>query len=246
MLRGNMMHWSKLNAAWLGLALIACAAFAGSVPEGDFRNWSEKQIKKILTDSPWIHRGYLRLPETDSSEGAPATPTDTIDFAEAISAGCGGCSYTPPNMHTLHPLDGYTVSWLSALPVKQALLRRQFGEKVPKGPSVDAYLAEDSSWYYISVGGLPHRIVSNNMQVLQRAAFLKTGDGTIIRAGEVEAAANRDSVTVFFSFPRKGADGKPAIRLEQKKVELLLEFGVQRIREEFKLKNMVYRGKLAL
>ena len=162
------------------------------------------------------------------------------------SAGCAKCGSTPPSVHTLLPLTGYSVSWLSALPMKQALLRRQFVNEVPDGPDITAYLEEVQPWYYICVGGLPPDIVASNLQILQRAAFLKAGDGTVIRAQEVEAAANRDSVTVFLSFPRAGEDGKPAIKLEHGKVSIFLDLGPHRIREEFKLKDMVYHGKLEL
>ena len=61
----------------------------------------------------------------------------------------------------------------------------------------------------------------------------------------VNAKALRSGADIYFVFPRLG-DGTEMITLQDKKVEFVTQIGPLKVERKFKLKDMVYNGKLEL
>ena len=107
-------------AVWICLSgsLIA----ANFWEERFFTSWSEEEIDQMLTDSPWSRKVTVVLDESRRSRARRA--------ANAAGERDDGRRLIPPS--DIPPLEGIgpvpermtvTVSWRSALPVKQALAK---------------------------------------------------------------------------------------------------------------------------
>ena len=126
--------WLKLTGI-LGIWVLAYTALAAANfwEDKDFTSWSEEEVEEILSDSPWSRgvtvvmrgsgdrtRGFGTGAVGDGDGGFRPVPDDESTHGRRVD----GFGATPVRL-TL------TVSWRSALPVKQALARAQAGIGAP-------------------------------------------------------------------------------------------------------------------
>ena len=115
-----------LAALWVAVGLgVVAADFWEEKP---FRSWSDGETNKILTDSPWADEIAVALPPQLSSSAGGGT-----GGVSSPAAGGGGGGAAPQRARGRESFSNVSrvrmsVSWRSALPVKQALLREQVGE----------------------------------------------------------------------------------------------------------------------
>jgi len=74
---------------------------------------------------------------------------------------------------------------------------------------------------------------------LKSATYLTPKDRASLYPEKVER--DKDGSTILFTFPRTAA-----ISLNDKEVEFVTRFGPMEIKHKFKLKDMVYQGRLEL
>ena len=116
--------------------------------------------------------------------------------------------------------------------------------------------------YTIGVSGLPSELFPSDQKRLRALSehlmsesFLKikgrepiSAEGLFMKRSEVtdiRAAPWRDAVELYVSFPR-GQKSSHVITLVDKKVEFVMRIGSLKVKRKFKLKDMVYNGKLEL
>jgi hypothetical protein len=191
----------------------------------DYKEWTDKECLSLLTKSPW------------------AEPYKVFGSGLGVS-GAEGTGYIE-----------FDVQLYSALPIRQAMAKLQKDEAKSK-----ALLEADFSEKVIvnvnystnvSQAGLDlaRYWQSANLASFQNSVFLIGSKGANVPASEykVEQGSSR---SFQFIFPRT-RDGKELLSPEDK--TLILQFNYQPVQGmgdgrgqiEFKVKNMVYNGKIA-
>ena len=266
----------KITLAALGAAAALCAADAWKNP--DFTQWSQEDAKKVLTKSPWAR-------EVSVSTGMPgAMPSGGggrrrggggdsggmggggADMGGVTSGGMGGGGGRggmgggdegrggAPSMKLI-------VRWESAIPVKEAMMKLNFGDHLPakgeKGYTLDA--PQDN--YIISVTGL--RMGGGRGRRPEGTGDQQSTDGTpqsqadrmkdqlmtstqLVRKGKdpiapVNILVNSTTNMVYLAFPKSDA-----ISDDDKDVEFRMTMGRLLVKEKFSLKEMHFSGKLEL
>jgi hypothetical protein len=171
--------------------------------------------------------------------GMVGRPRDAGSDETQSRAGGGG-----PHMDVI-------VRWESALPVKQARLRGQFGDNLPHPGDPNYTLDQADKDYVISLSGLrgggsgsygsgSGASGSGRDAMLSSTQLLVKGKSAIAPE-DVKFDNGRDGFTVQFLFPRT-----TPIDLDDKEVTFQTSMWHMKIDRKFKLKEMVYNGKLAL
>jgi hypothetical protein len=154
--------------------------------------------------------------------------------------------------------ENVIVRWDSALPVKEALLKQQYGSKLPDPKDPGYTLDKPEKDYVISVSGLrmssrrdssdddsddSRQSSTDKMRsTLLASTQLMPKGKSAIDPDDVKVTQQSDgSATAQFFFPRS-----PEIDLDDKEVTFLTQTGRMKIETKFKLKEMVSDGKLAL
>ena len=224
----------------LGLWFLAGAALSAADfwNEKPFLEWSNGDAEKMTTDSPWATVVAVALPpklSVPSDAGGPGGggPGGGGPGGGGPGGGGGGQGFGPDPTRIK-----ITISWRSALPVKQAVLRTQVGRRGTPTPEQLAALSQPEAFYVIGLAGLPPVRPSgtrfeaflrrkNKPDIVAQQAGMQTGRGT-------------GSGLVLVRFPRGD------ISAEDIEVDFFarvdrLEFG-----RKFKLADMMFGGKLEL
>ena len=136
-----------------------------------------------------------------------------------------------------------TVSWRSALPVKQALARAQAGIGFPIPPAQRAFLIQHEPLYVVSVSGIPRQFVEDvNREALLAGTSLKREDCDPIVAEDVETFVDDDETVILeFAFLRDDP-----ITLIDRDVVFVTQLGETEIKRSFKLQEMMFGDALAM
>ena len=210
----------------------------------EYKEWSQKECSKMLTDSPWVEKHEVT----------------SIDVNTADATASDG---RPPYVK-------YTVQLYSALPVRQAIVRQsqianKYDELSPEqkqqlDQQTDAILNanyEDHVVVYITYeSNLPRNVITQlvnhwqtqNTDRLKFSVFLNGSKGERVPLSQYVVSSGSQQ-SFQFVFPRK-VDGREIIGPEDK--DLILEFqfpGAGRVGGgtafvTFKTKKMMYNGKL--
>jgi len=244
------------------LGFTAAAALAGEFWEQKkFSEWTEKEVRKMLSDSPWARPVEVRLDVgggmsgggggrrrggggggfSDASVGAGMGGGGGEESGMGGSMGRGGGIAGPESVPTVT----VHVRWRTALPVKQALVRARFGDEAGTSPEAAKLLAAQENAYIVEIAGLPAPLVRAKLDQLKAGAQLRLKGKPPIQAVDVKAGREQNRVNLFLIFP-KGQQGSPVIALEDKEVEVFLKAGPLDIRRKFRLKDMIFDGKLEI
>lgn len=246
----------KWNQALCGLALglwVASALLAADFwKEKEFTQWTEKEVRKMLTSSPWARTVEvpLGIPSGGPGEGGGRMRTP------GGGGGMGGGGFeegagAPRSMGgegvAGQPLPTVSVQlrWVSALPVKQAIARIRFGEEAATGAEARQLLEREETYYLLAVTGLPGRWVGQDLEALKERAELRIKGREALHPVQVQARRAERTVEVYLAFP-KGANGGYDIKPEDKEIDVVIRLPERTIRTKFKLADMVYRGKLEI
>ena len=156
------------------------------------------------------------------------------------------------------------VRWYSALPIKQALAAHRYGREA----QADENLKVEETHYTIGLSGVSGALFRGDRNFskleagsdpwlaiserLKSESFLKISGREPIQAVEiqmrnapeldvVDAREMRGRAEILVMFPRS-----QTITLEDKQVEFVSMVGERKLKKKFKLKEMVYNGKLEL
>ena len=251
-----------LLAAFLTLALGTGALYAADFWEKkNYTEWSDKEVRKMVNSSPWARRldismgRGMMLPGADEGrEEASAMSGDTSGAECADCAGDGGGAVVGADqtggrsvgsMYDDVPRVRVYLRWVSALPVRQAITRLKFGEEAGSSPEAAETLEREETNYIISVASLPARMVGGDIQQLKSRVALNIKSKEPITPDDIVSRRREEGVELYFFFP-KGHDGSHVITAADKEVEFVLKLRNMDIKRKFKLKDMVYNGRLEL
>ena len=221
-----------------GVWLLACAVLAAADfwEEKEFTAWSDRNVEKMMTNSPWAKRVTVVFPRPPPlSRGGGGAAGGVAIAGGATTADRGGGAIRSSQRTIL------IVQWRSALPMRQALVRGQMGQ----GGTVDArgqeILTQSPPGYFVVVTGIPRQFGRLTPEALMAEARLeRKGKSPIV---PVQAGAEREEagLALVYIFPRNAA-----IALEDKDVEFVAKVGDTTIKKKFKLKDMVFNDQLEL
>jgi len=219
-----------------------------------FTDWNEKEVAKILSDSPWTAKftisggpgapptiggggggggrggGRGGGPQGDSTKADPGISGDSSGFG----GGSGGSSGTT-----------VTLIWQTALPIRQALVKRQYGAEAGTSPEAKAKLDRVDPFYVLTLSGMPGYTLAS-AQADRKASLLDSTMLTVagkppLKATDVQVSGGRGTGVVSFVFPKT-----TAFTIEDKEVEFSSKFDQTVVKKKFKLKDMVFNGKVEM
>jgi hypothetical protein len=133
------------------------------------------------------------------------------------------------------------VIWASATPIRLAILKLRSGTTPPSQQEVEN-ANKPHDYYVIAVSGLGSPDDDFNPQALARKASLTIKGKPSIAAADSNYRRIGDSDVYFLRFRR---DALP-IDFSDQQVEFKMIFGTMEIKRKFALKDMQFRGRLAL
>jgi hypothetical protein len=222
----------KLFAALFVFAFSLMAADFWAKP---YTGWSHNDLVKMVTNSPWARTFSVSLPAGAGNPGGAPSAGGGRGRGPAGDAGggFGGPGGPPVNIYA---------RWQSALPVRQALARLKFGADTATSPDAKKLLEREATDYMIVVSGplrsLPHDDTETVKKAIMDASLL-SAQGKDVKPSEVQIGMDTVSYDIVFHFPRSAA-----FTLDDKEAEFSTKYGDVTLKSKFKLKEMVYNGKL--
>jgi hypothetical protein len=134
--------------------------------------------------------------------------------------------------------------WQTSLPIKQAIARARYKDKVETSEEAAKTFARQETQYILGVIGV---MLGPGVDVtqLKAAATLKIGDLPPIPAMDVLIDRQGMQTSLYVAFPRL-EQGAHQISVDDKNVEFVLKAPTVEIKGKFSLKDMVYQGKLEI
>ena len=250
-----------MNHLALFAALASAVLSAADVWEvKPFQDWTDKDLRKVVNNSPWARQTLAVLGNaTSNPPGTNAQPTvsDASSNDTSVTSAGRGAGGTEPMGGT--PRDfgrgpeavqpsgiPVIIRWHSALPLRQAQMRGKYGKEAATSPEAQRFLAQDPAIYVVGVAGLGGSIVSAGAgdqakQNIAQKTTLRVKGKDPLRPIAVDFVPNGSAVDVLIGFPRA-----MPIKLEDQEVELVSQIGSATVRCRFRLKEMVVRGKREL
>ncbi|HEY1758837.1 MAG TPA: hypothetical protein VGG72_25920 [Bryobacteraceae bacterium] len=225
--------------------------------------WTDKDIQKIMSDSPWAKKVSVTFENAgggagpaggggggggkggrggggggapDASDGGGGGGGGGKGGGKGGGGGGGDADIVPSSGP---PETELTIRWQTAPTVQEALVK----------VGAQKQLQQDDMFYAIWVAGLPGSVRPRDddaKKALLKVTTLSVKDKEPIMAVDVifpPPAQGRGARTTdaHFIFPRK-----IAFSADDKEVEFVTKFGKNSVKTKFALKNMVLNGKLGL
>ena len=221
-------RYIAISLVWLA----ACAVLAAADfwEEEEFTAWSDREVQRMMSNSPWAKRITVAFPRPPR-----AAVDDSVRGAQRGRGGFGGGDAFGGS-----PQSRLIVQWRSALPMRQAMVRGRIGEGGALDPAGRQLLALSPDAYFIVVSGLPRTFASNPARLTSSARLERRGKPPIL---SLQASPQRegDGIALVYLFPRDDA-----ITLEDDEIEFVTEVAEATIKRKFELEDMVVNGDLEL
>jgi hypothetical protein len=252
------------------LACAVCLWAADFWTTKPYSDWSSKELQKMMTDSPWAHRVdvelSVRMPSISSqsegkggrgkggggggeiatAEGGRSTGAD-LNGPGAGAGGPAGSAGPGGNDGPVTQTMPVMLVWQTALPVKQALAKAKFGAEAATSAEAKTFLERDEPYIVLNLTGLPVTAAKagegDNKAALLKLTSLNIKGKDPVHALEVQFAPHQRLVDAVFFFPRAAA---AAFSADDKDLEFSTKFEKLAVKYRFKLKDMLYHGKLEL
>jgi hypothetical protein len=213
------------------IALIGVGLFMGATVRAadfwidkPFLEWSNGEVEKMMTASPWATIVTVALP--------PGRPTPSGDVGGRGGRGGGDEGFGP-----LPTRIRVTISWRTALPVKQAVVRAQVGERGTPNETHKTFLSQAEPYYVIGLSGLPPQYLRGDITV---DAFLRRRNKADIAANQAAPPEPGNTAILLIGFPRGD------ISASDDEVEFVAKVATLEFKRKFKLTDMMFGGKLEL
>lgn len=210
-----------------------------------YTEWSEKEARKLLDDSPW---GQTQVFSDTSNE-----------FGKGIARGALGTGDTGSGDYSAHHLN-IRIRLLSAKPVRQAFSRLiTLMQKNAMNPQLDAQLkafaTQDLPDYIIVVVDADAKESKNELREfralldtgsiadLKNATYLSGTGGERVYVADYQPP-KKDNLGAKFIFPRL-LNGKPFITPDGDEIHFYSELSRKyTLNMRYKVKDLMYNGKL--
>ncbi len=260
---------------WAIVIVLAAAwsLWAADFWEGKkFGDWTDKEVRQMMTNSPWSRAVDVAMAMGGGGGGAGGGggrgrgggggggggggfgggggPAAGGGGGDGGGGGGGGGGAMGPSSgmsqdSTSIPRVPVLVRWQSALPVRQAMARARWGAEAATSQEAAKLLTATVSYYVISISGMPGGMLRGaGIEKVKAASTLKIGKRPPVAPADVRVNVQQPAqIEILLLFPRTGEN---AITLEDKEVEVIARLGSLDVRRKFRLKDMVFDGKLDL
>jgi hypothetical protein len=237
-----LRRMKKLFAALFVFAFCLSAAdFWQSKPSTE---WGDKDLQKMITNSPWARPFTVSMPAGGAGGDAGGPPPMSEGRGgRGGGGGGGGGSVAPAAIGGLAPT--FYARWQSALPVKQAFVRLKYGAQAGTASEAKKVLEREEPDYVVVVSGPLRSLLRGDPETLKKAIMdassLSAKGKDAVKASEVQMALKQEGNDMVFHFARSAP-----FTVDDKEVEFSTRFGEVTLKFKFKLKDMVYNGKLEM
>src|SRR5579871_1892332 len=206
-----------------------------------FTAWGEKDIQRMLINSPWAHAvGITTAQPSNVGRGGAETGVDvprsgipgsngpgtstpgigaTADGAPRLGEIGGGAS-SIPDVEPSAPKINVVLRWQTALPVRQAFIRMKYGSEAATSPEAKSSLERQEALYVIAVSEVPASLLRGDSEKLKQSiktqSTLSAKGKEPIRPSDVQFSSPAELMDVFLIFPRSAAT---AFSMDDKEVE---------------------------
>lgn len=234
--------------AVLGALLTGTAAWAAGVWESKaWTDWSDRDIRKILSNSPWARGVSIALEYSRRKAPPGSAMAGGAETAGPGNLGAGQAPIgTPPPEGLGPPQADLIVRWQSSPVIQQALAKAQYGDKAATSAEAQKRLEPNSMYYVIAVAKLPEGFQAVGPEA--KAALLAV---TKLTAKDKDPIVAEDVL-----FVQNGAGATEARFLFRRNVvftvadnyaDFATKFGKRPVvKARFYLREMLVRGKLEL
>jgi hypothetical protein len=250
----NLLPLFFAGALW-----IYAADFWQSKP---YTEWNEKEVQKLLTSSPWAKEVSLAMPAGGGSGsgkgggrrgGGGGDASGDVPLTGPATGNGGGNAGSNAGIREVGGAQGgggsapvamVTISWRTALPLREAAAKQKYGADTATSPDAKKLVEEEQKYYAVLVSGLPGRMGRSGdemkAELLKSTTLAVKGKEPIV-ATDLQAGGSEQKAAVMFLFPKTAA-----IDADDKEVEFTTRLGPMVLKTKFKLKEMVFNGKLEL
>lgn len=225
----------------------------------DYSSWSSEDLKKVFGASPWAKDVTISTNApglSDNTSGDPGSsgsgggrrnggggggePSLGGGGAGGAGGAGGGGRGDGGSAGGAGPIQ-LVVSWRSALPLKEAVVKARVGAaEVPA--DAKAFLDKNEEQYVVMIEGMPNRFAQAAQQDDKKLkeSVLKVGKREIHLANATFSRKGTKT-DILLMFPRTDA-----IKVDDNEVEVVARLGQLDVKKKFKLKEMIFNGKLEL
>lgn len=232
---------------------VALLAWAGDPwKEKPYNEWNEKDVRKVLTDSPWAKNIRVSVSwrpvrgGADTGYGPPAGNAGAQPAEQSAEAGMnpGQSSnpVSPSEMGVRTPQAEFIIRWASALTVRQAIVRSAELAGNPLASAEDLLHREPDFYQIVVVGQDLTPFARSNEEELKSNTELRIGSSKkkiapvavqLLRAGQGGRLQG-----VLFQFPKRDASGEAVVSAEEKSLEFVCEAKNLTLRAKFDPRKM--------
>jgi hypothetical protein len=235
----------------IAFLMAASLVWAGGDPwkSKPYQQWDEKDLRRIFNDSPWAK--VVQIPN------ATATPSGTIPpgpdpggSGQGSRTMMGGQTSRPSNpadnplpQTAENPQAAFVVRWASSRTIREAAVRAAILKGQFQQADAAKELAQTIDTYQVLVAGPDMKA----FQALDEASLKGATVLQLKRSKEKLAPSEvkfeygpdgRSILSIIFSFPKKSANGEPAIAASEKSVDFSTAAAGQKIGASFDLTKM--------
>jgi hypothetical protein len=243
-----------------GILTLAVAAFAGDVwKDKPYESWDQKDVQKILNDSPWgqsleIQGGANDAPTAFSPTGDAAhrdqsLGSQTNSDAKAGMGGpqpAGNSGSNPASQGTSSGGGGgsqkFVARWVSARTMREALVRFDELNGKPPADAAQRISTTRENYELVLLGTNLRAFQAAGEDALKNSMYLETKKThQKISPLKVQLAKDPDGnrvVAVLLEFPKKEANGEATIATDEKGVDFIAEAGKTKLKFHFDLAKM--------
>lgn len=238
----------KVLIASFVLGAAAALAWAGGDPwkSKPFSQWDEKDVRKILTDSPWSKIVQVPAAWTTGGDSGGLTDPTTASAAQehSVNGGImGDRGSTTAPMAPKIPQATFVIRWVSSRTVREAVLRDAvLGGRI-KEEDAEKQAALPVEVYQVIIVGQDMKPFQgvDEKSLIEKTYLLtkKTKQKTAAVGLEFQRGADGKTVqAIAFAFPRKTANGEETIATDEKNVEFYSSVAGANIRASFDIPKM--------
>jgi hypothetical protein len=234
---GAMRTLSRVSIAVL---LAAALAWASDPWEGKpYRQWTQKDVSKVLNDSPWVRIATVGV----SWRGGPSGEDSGGGSRHGMGRGQGGGS------GAMAAEDVFEARWLSSVVIREGMARQQILSGVMTQEQADRLVAEKLPDYELVLYG-------QDMTPLERMSEAGIAKDSYLEAKEskqklgadkvgFERGANGKVAAIVFFFP-KTANGTPLVGPQEKEIDFSVDVEEVSLKFRFDPRKMSTKDGLDL
>jgi translation initiation factor 1 (eIF-1/SUI1) len=241
---------------------ILASLFSFSLTAADFwqtkksSEWTDKELSKILNDSPWSRQTAITMGQGSkggggggegrgSSGGGGSRGGGMSSGGMSGGGGKGGRGGEGGGGGGGMPSISLQIRWATAKPVKLAVARLKFGAEAESKPEVKELVNRVEKDYVITIEGIPPNMARQGVEKLASSlkmnCAMHCAGKDDLTPSDAQVVQGERGITAVVTFPKKDP-----FSLDDKEVEFAMKLGNNTAKRKFKLKDMVFDGKLEL